>query len=308
LDEVRKGPDPLALSAAKAAVQQTQLDADNAANHLEDTQAGAPADRVSAARGELITARAALDTAIARVNEINNRPSRAELADAQNRIAAADAGLRRAQEQASLPVLEGDPAAFDEFLLEKTAAEDRAQLESSQAELTATRLVAPFDGIVTAVSVRPGDPVSADTPALVLTRAGDPVIRADLDSRDATRFSIGQRAQIQIEGRTDEPWEATIMSTANGADESPSAVLQVLWGDSPAEMGSSVQVVVTLREKADALIVPQRAIKSAGSRRYVETLEGAERRMVDVEVGILGAVDAEIVRGLREGQVVLATT
>jgi len=308
LDEVRKGPDPLVVSAAKAAVQQTQLDADNAMSRLADVQAGAPAERVSAARNEVVTARAALDSALARVADLNSRPSRAELADAQDRIGAADAAVRRAREQANLPALESDPAAFDELLLEKTAAEDRAQIELLEADLAATRLIAPSDGIVTAVQVRPGDPVSPDVPVLVLARPGPPVVRADLDSRDATRVLSGQRAQIQIEGRTDGPWDASVIGVENGASGNGSVVLQVSWGDWLAEMGAEVQAVVTLQEKADAVILPQRAIKSAGSRRYVETIEGADRRMVDVELGIVGAVDVEIVRGLREGQVVLVSS
>jgi hypothetical protein len=126
------------VSAAKAAVQQTQLDADNAMSRLADVQAGAPAERVSAARNEVATARAALDSALARVADLNSRPSRAELADAQDRIAAADAAVRHARDQANLPVSETDPAAFDELLLEKTAVEERAQLEMLEADLAAT--------------------------------------------------------------------------------------------------------------------------------------------------------------------------
>jgi hypothetical protein len=54
--------------------------------------------------------------------------------------------------------------------------------------------------------------------------------------------------------------------------------------------------------------VPQRAVRISGQRRYVEYLEGENRRTADVSLGISGLSDVEVVRGVREGQLILLGT
>ena len=62
---------------------------------------------------------------------------------------------------------------------------------------------------------------------------------------------------------------------------------------------------MNLQQKADALLVPQRAIRSSGPRRYIEYMDGNTRRTADVQVGIVAGADAEILSGLSEGQLLL---
>ena len=62
---------------------------------------------------------------------------------------------------------------------------------------------------------------------------------------------------------------------------------------------------VTLREKDNVLIIPQKAIRSAGARRFVEVVDGQNRTMTDVEIGIVSNGQAEVISGLRQDQIVL---
>ena len=59
-------------------------------------------------------------------------------------------------------------------------------------------------------------------------------------------------------------------------------------------------MIVTLREKDDVLLIPQKAIRSAGARRFVEVMDGQNRTMTDVEIGIVSNGQAEVVSGLRQ--------
>jgi len=96
-----------------------------------------------------------------------------------------------------------------------------------------------------------------------------------------------------------------------GLVDAPSGVgkiaqLRVNWPESLPDFGTTAQAAVVLQEKDDALLVPQRAVRSSGQRRYVEYFDGSARRTADVSIGIVGAVDVEILSGLREGQLIVA--
>jgi multidrug resistance efflux pump len=293
LAEASKAPDGLAVDSANASVDRARADVENAEQRLIDLQAGPPTDRVAGAQIGMASAQSTLDSAIARLNELNGRPTRAELSDAEARVAAAQA------------VVTADPGAFDLLVLEKGVEQDRAQVETVQAELVATRLLAPISGVVTTVQARPGDPVSPDAPAFTLAKPGERVVLADLVGDEADRVVVGQPASVSFDGQDTQQLDASIIEIGDPGAGHKVARLQVSWPDQVPAFGRSVQVVVTLRENERAVLVPQKAIRSAGARRYVELLDGSERRTADIEVGILGALDAEVVKGLREGQTVL---
>ena len=81
--------------------------------------------------------------------------------------------------------------------------------------------------------------------------------------------------------------------------------LSAIWPEPSPNIGTPVQVVVTLREKDNVLLIPQRAIRTAGARRFVEVVDGQNRTMTDVEIGIVSNGQAEVVNGLRQDQLVL---
>ncbi|MBI4494747.1 MAG: HlyD family efflux transporter periplasmic adaptor subunit [Chloroflexi bacterium] len=306
LDRVRKGPDQAAIDTANAAVENARASLESAQAHLQALQAGAPADQVETAKSAVADARAALDSASARLDELNTHPTPAELQEAEDRVAASGAALERARAEAEPPPENSDPGAFDVLALQKSVDQDQAQVDALERQLAATRLLAPFAGVVAAVHVRPGDPLEPGSPAVVLARPGDLVVRAEVADRLASRLAVGQAATVQLEGMEGAPLSASVASlAATDSGLGPVALLQVAWPTERPLLGTAAQVVVTVQQKDSALLVPQRAVHSAGPRRYVEYLEGASRRLADVQVGITTAGQAEILSGLSEGQQVL---
>jgi multidrug efflux pump subunit AcrA (membrane-fusion protein) len=67
-----------------------------------------------------------------------------------------------------------------------------------------------------------------------------------------------------------------------------------------------VRASIVVQRKENVLIVPTSAVKTVGRRTFVEYFDGTRRRSANVEVGIVTATEAEIVKGLQEGQVILA--
>jgi macrolide-specific efflux system membrane fusion protein len=129
----------------------------------------------------------------------------------------------------------------------------------------------------------------------------------DLVNRDGERVQVGQKASVRLAGTDGDPLSASVVEITKASDGAmQSALLEVAWPTARPGYGKSAQVAITVAQKEDTLLVPKRAVRSAGARRYVEYLEGANRRTATVQVGIVSPSDVEILSGLTEGQLVLA--
>ncbi len=71
-------------------------------------------------------------------------------------------------------------------------------------------------------------------------------------------------------------------------------------------LGSLANVTITTQQKDGVLILPNNAIRTFGGRRYVRiAAAGGRVQEVDIEIGISNDTDTEIVKGLKEGQLVI---
>ncbi|MBW7885245.1 MAG: HlyD family efflux transporter periplasmic adaptor subunit [Caldilineaceae bacterium] len=199
----------VALSNAKAALQQAQSaynrvawssdvamlpesrHLQEATNNLEAAQARydalyaePDADVVAAARARVQQAQAAL--------------VRLQTPGTPAQIAEAEAQVRSAQ--ATLDLLKA--GARDEALAVGAVAVSEAQagLQRAEADLAATRLVAPFAGTVTSLSVSEGEMVLPGETVLTLADLSDlQVETTDLSERDVGRVAVGRPAIVWIE-------------------------------------------------------------------------------------------------------------
>jgi hypothetical protein len=147
----------------------------------------------------------------------------------------------------------------------------------------------------------------------VLAKAGPPVVRIDLDDTQAGRLSLGQPATVLMQTGSASSLqipasiEALTPAAADGS-KAASATLQVRWGDGQTpRFGFPVTVSVPLQRKDGVLVVPISALRVSGDHAAVEVMNGTLRRLVTVQVGIKTDKFAEIVSGLSEGQMVLAS-
>ena len=133
---------------------------------------------------------------------------------------------------------------------------------------------------------------------------GAPLVRAGLSGSDAARVSVGQKVTVQLDGEDNSQLDASIAALVDSADSGRVALIQVDWGTVAPSFGAPVKVAVALREKDNVLLVPERAVRTVGSRQYVEYHDGFARRTITVEVGIIADGQAEILSGLQEGQII----
>lgn len=306
LTRLKAGPSPATVAAARQKVEAAQDAVQAAQDKFDAIQQGPDRQTLESSQQAADHADGVLSDAQAALAALNARPSGAELRDAENQVRQAQAALDQAQN--SVATSDADSSAPDLDALEQTLQQDQAQIDSLRSQLDSTRLVAPFAGTVTNIQVKAGDAVDTGKVVLTLTRPGDLLVRVQLTADEAQQVSVGQRAVVRPDQAPpdSQPLQATV-TTIGKADKGTGKVanLQVNWSGDPPSLGSAAQVDLVLQQKDGVLLIPAKALRSTGTKTYVEYYDGGTRRIGDVEVGIKTAAEVEITRGLSEGQLVV---
>jgi multidrug resistance efflux pump len=299
LNTARKGPDQSALDKVNVGVESARSALQAAQDTLTTLKTPATEAQQATAQAAIDGARLALASAETHQGEVEGRPTEAELRPAQDKVAAAQLALRRAQASAG-----DDGGGPDLKTLQLDIEVATNQLDALKSELEATRLVAPSDGIIAQLLVQPGDSFEAGRTVIVLAAASDSLVRVNLlDGGNPKRVAVDQKASVRLDGSDLQSFDGRVADFAEpAANGDRIALVQVSWNGARPAVGTGARVSITLQQKDNALLLPQRAIKVAGNSRYVESLDGATRKVIPIEVGIISGTDAEILGGVSEGQ------
>jgi multidrug efflux pump subunit AcrA (membrane-fusion protein) len=181
-------------------------------------------------------------------------------------------------------------------------------LNQLEKQLEQCSLYAKQDGVVLfADNIKEGDIVPAFR---VLARIAAPeglVAYAQSDSLKAVRS--GMSVQMTADGFT---FAGTVtLSSDNVPDTADVRYKNAVFVTPQSlpegiEMGAQVKLQITLSDSKNALLVPERAVRTALGQNYVQVLgEDGTRKEYDVEVGIRTATQVEILSGLSEGMRVI---
>jgi HlyD family secretion protein len=224
------------------------------------------------------------------------------------------AGISRANVQSawaqvisSRVSLETEPLQVEQ--LELSLSQAQLALDSAQRALEDTRLIAPMGGTVTRLELTVGERVGAGTTAVELSDLATFVVEVNLDETDVAKVSVGQEAVVTLDAFPDAELIGEVTDIAPVADVQSGVVLypvtiQLSPADVPARAGMTADVEIVTASKADALIVPLRAIQSENGKSYVwrQSADGLEK--AEVWLGVMTETEVDIVSGLSEGDVV----
>jgi HlyD family secretion protein len=193
--------------------------------------------------------------------------------------------------------------------LELSLSQAQLTLDSARRALEDTKLVAPMGGTVTLLELTVGERVSAGTTVVELNDLATFVVEINLDETDVAKVGVGQEAVVTLDAFPDEELTGEVTDIAPVADVQSGVVLypvtvQLSPAEVPARVGMTADVGIVTASKADALIVPLRAIQSENGKSYVwrQSADGFEK--TEVTLGVMTETEVEIAGGLSEGDVV----
>ncbi|MCB2217377.1 efflux RND transporter periplasmic adaptor subunit [Desulfofustis glycolicus] len=222
-------------------------------------------------------------------------------------------------EQTELAVTEA-AALNDQCRAGRASAERaRAQIELARANLTRSRLIAPFGGVIAKIEgelnefVTPS-PVGVMTPPVVdLIENTCFYVTAPIDEVDGAAVRIGMVARITLDAYRDREFSGTVRRIApyvlDLEKQARTVDVEVAF-DHPEDFaallaGYSADVEIILQTRSDTLMIPSEAVQEGNTvYRFDETEQRVSR--VTFTPGLSNWVVTEVVSGLEEGaQVVI---
>jgi HlyD family secretion protein len=244
-------------------------------------------------------------------------------AHAESAVRTAERTRRLAEKGAETAQLAEDTAAtVQETLAAARAAQE--QVAQTSASLRAARisrwkaeLRAPFSGLLVEVYVDPGDTLQAGASVFELIDDSKLHVETMIDEADLGRIRIGQPATLRLDALPNQKLagEVTKLSSWVRKDEKGARTLRIeidvldlknamLAG---LRAGMSVNVDIRVAEKQNVLSLPSNVIIGRGMQRSVYRVENGMLRTCEVATGLSSFERTELLSGLADGDLVIAT-
>ena len=277
---------------------------------------------------QLLQARATLAQSEASLQQANAALQQAK-ANAELTRLTKERDLPLGQEHAiSQQIVDEAVQAHDARLADVAAA--NANITAAEASVTANRanvarllqmqsferIVAPFDGVITARNVERGDLVSATAsstakPLFSIAQSGTLRIQVDVPQSEAVNIQDGQKAAIDVKERLGRPYTGTVIRNAGALDNAARTMLtevQVDNKDGSLLPGMYAQVKFTLPEQHTALIIPTSSLVVDHAGMHVVTVNPDHTiHFVPVSVGKDMGTQVEILTGLQGSEALVAS-
>jgi len=225
-------------------------------------------------------------------------------------IAAAESQL--AQAQAKLATVTTGATKEDIAIAQAQVENARVSLQQAQETLDGATLKTPIAGVVLTVNFDPDEWVGAEATAIVVADLNVLQVTSLLSEVDVVKASVGNTVTLQFDAlpgvmlRGHVDLIAPTATVAQGVSNYPVTVI-LDSKNAKVRPGMSTNVTIITEQKPNVLMLPNRAIKTQGRNRVVGEMQGTATNWIQVQVGSSNDTQTEIVKGLEEGQQVLAS-
>jgi multidrug efflux pump subunit AcrA (membrane-fusion protein) len=185
----------------------------------------------------------------------------------------------------------------------------KGKLLNAEAQLSYTEIRSPINGYITDRPLYPGEMASTATPLLTVMDISQIVAKAHVPQSDAVLLHKGDSASIVIAGM-EKPVTGKVSLVSPALDPNSTTVEVWVQAANPEQQlrpGATAQVSITAQTVHDALVVPASALLNAkedsAQLMVVDAQSQAQSR--DVKLGIKTGDQAQIVSGLKPGEMVI---
>jgi multidrug efflux pump subunit AcrA (membrane-fusion protein) len=185
----------------------------------------------------------------------------------------------------------------------------KGKLMNAEAQLSYSEVRSPINGVVTDRPLYPGEMASTSAPLLTVMDISQITAKAHVPQSDALLLHKGDPATIMMAG-LEKPVAGKVSLVSPALDPNSTTVEIWVQAANPEQQlrpGMTAQIAISAQTVKDALVVPASALinakEDAAQVMVVDAQSQAQSR--DVKVGIQSGEQAQIVSGLKPGEVVV---
>jgi HlyD family secretion protein len=233
-------------------------------------------------------------------------------AKAGTSLTQATAGI--AYQQALLAQLKAGPKQSDIDAAQAAEVVAKLQRDQAQHQLDQTNLLAPYAGIMSTISVKPG--MASSGVAMVISDISTLYIDTTVDETDIGKIQIGQPVQITLNALPNVNLTGKVLRITQTADTTASVITYVVRialdkTDVPVKVGMSANATFIMSQAQNVLRVPNNYLRvNTTTGQTTVFLVNTDGTLVQVPVttGLQGSDYTEIASGLYEGETIALVT
>ena len=297
----RASGETIAASEANLVLAQQEVDrAQDAYSKFSGRDADDP--QRALARSNLAAARQKRDSILRNLNWYTGYPTELEQAMLDADLALAEAQLLEA-ERAWDRVKDG-PNPDDIIATE-------ARIAAAKATLAQAEVRAPFNGIIAAVEIKPGDQAQPGQTAIHLLDLSRLVIDVDVSEVDINRIQVGQEVELRFDAVLDKTYHGEVVDVGLAGTYIQGVVnftvsVELMDADAAIRPGLTAAVNIVVSQIDDVLLIPNRAVRVLDGQRIVYILQDGELKPVEITLGSSSDFYSEVVEGeLKEGDLIV---
>ena len=152
-----------------------------------------------------------------------------------------------------------------------------AQLDNAKFELAASNLLAPFDGVISSISVDVGDPVNRTTATVDILDPNIVTIEGSVDEIDILSLRVGDTVAVVLDALPDQTLEGVIEEIGDGVNQQGVIEFPLTIALTPPDgidliEGLSATATIVLNQIDNALLIPLQAVGGSFTAPSVDVL------------------------------------
>jgi HlyD family secretion protein len=324
-------------NASQSSIDEAQASVTLAKDRLDrarekyEPYANRPESNVTRAKllSELAAAQQQYDFAVRQLNSLQGTADETDLAVRQADLETAQAQLAEAEREWERIKDGANPAdiALLEAQLEDAQREwqrlqdgpDPADLAAAQARVAAAQatldlahITAPFVGLITGVTSKPGDQVSPGTPAFRLDDLSHLWVDVEVSEVDINQVEVGQPTTLTFDAILAKQYQGEVVEVAPVGTEVLGVVnfkvtVELTDADQDVRPGMTAAVEIIVSQLDNATLIPNQAVRIEEGSRVVYTLdENGQLSPVEVTLGASSDTFSQLLEGdLQPGDVIV---
>jgi RND family efflux transporter MFP subunit len=192
----------------------------------------------------------------------------------------------------------------------------KLSLESAELNLEKAVIVAPFDGVVAAITITEGKEISTATlatPAISLVDTSEIEMPGFIDEIDIAMVQPGQEANILLDALPDEEVKGRVafispVGTIRAGVVSYGTTITLENPVAELRDGMSATAEIIIERRDDVLFVPNRAIRGTLENPTVLVLVDEQEEEREITLGLTDGINTEVLSGLEEEEEVILPT
>jgi multidrug efflux system membrane fusion protein len=255
--------------------------------------------------------------------EIDHRPYDEAVRQAEANLARDAANLASAQAEArrfgvlvqhgAVALQDNDAKQATASALEATVAADRSAIDNAKLNLIYCSVHSPIDGRTGNLMVKEGNIIkSNDVPLVVINQVNPIYVTFAVPESEFPAIHDRMRAGLAVEatptGDDHGPAHGKLTFADNAVDASTGTIKLKGTFDNPSQRlwpGQFVNVTLTVRSQANAVMVPSQAVQTSQKGQFVYVVRNNKVEMRPVTIGRNVGNDIAIDSGVQPGEVVV---